>query len=485
MRRLRRVLAPTLATALGTALAVTGSVEARASGGTSGSRIAITAHQSFSGYDTLTASNGTTYVGWISSDDNGTAGRQVHLCVLHYGASSCAGGVQTADALSTSQSTGLRVVDAGGTVELVWIAQVAPSTGDFSGNFGVATVTGDVLGASSAIPGAPTLGTLTSVIAPSSGEVSAAVIGNSVKDDTVYYYPTLSSTPTALQRPYFIGNAQLADNGQQTIMTTSQYGSLSGKVSMTSKGSGASTWKPFSNVAHSYTGGNIEQLRVASGHIWMLSMSDRALYTPYLWRWNGSSFGTPTATGDHHDVSSFDAFSDASGRLVNVSTEVGHLAVSNFGTGQKAVIFNLPVRETYAGGVAQISTSASGRGWVVYSVQTDTTTGDFLYAQQIHLSALTKTVHASGAAGRLSLTGPRSCLPMTTVPVKVAGHAAPHWKVVSTRLRLGSNKVRSSINGSNLKPSHHYTLTGQVVFAKGGHHSSLSKSLDFRTCGRP
>lgn len=484
MRRLRRALVPSLITAVGLALTVTGSMDAHASGGPSGTRITLTSHQAFSGYDTLTAPDGTTYVGWISSDDNATGTRQVHLCVLHYGTQSCAGGVQTADALSTSQSTGLRVVDAGGTVELVWIAQVAPSAGDFSADFGVATVTDDTLGASTAIPGAPTLGTLTSVIAKS-GHVSAAVIGNSTNDDTAYFYPTLSSAPTALHRPYFIGNAQLADNGHQTVLTTSQYGSLSGKVSMTYKASGSSTWKSFTNVAHSYTGGGIEQLRVAGGHIWMVSMSDHALYTPYIWKWNGSSFGNPTSTGDHHDVSSFDAFSDASGRLVNVSTEVGHLAVSNFGTGRKAAIFNLPVRQTYAGGVAQISTSASGRGWVVYSVQTDTAIGDFLYAQQIHVSALTRTVHARGHAGSLSLTGPVSCLPMTTVHVKVSGHPAQHWTVVAKKLRLGSHRVRSSINGAKLKPHHRYTLTGKVVFGKGGHRSSLSKSMGFTTCGRP
>lgn len=485
MRRPRRALAPVLIPALGLTLAAIAPVGAHASGGPVGGRVHLQSNIALSGYDAATTKDGTTYVGWIASSYNNTVLRQVHLCVLHPGSGSCVGGVQTTPSLAPSAAQDMHVVVAGGQVELVWDAQAAPSSGDFSGIFGVAHVTNGHLGAATAVSGAPTYPTMTSVVVTKSGDVSAAVIGNSSNDNKVYYYKTLSSAPKTLTRPYFVGNAQLADNGHQTVLTTSQYGSLSGKVSMTYKSSSSTSWRSFKNVGHSYTGGNIERLYTAHGKIGMLSMSDKDLYTPYLYRWNGKTFGHPTTTGDHQEVSSFDSTTDASGRLASVSTEVGSLAVSNFGGGTRAAEFRLKVKQTFAGGRAQLTTSPSGRGWLIYSIQTDNSTGDLLYAQKIRLGALTRTVHQHGKAGTLSLTGPASCLPMTSVHTKVTGKPARHWKVVSRSLRLGSKKVGSSINGAKLKPHHHYTLKGSVSFRNGGQHTTLSKKLSFTTCGRP
>lgn len=488
MHSYRRALAPMLAITLGFALgglgvAMTG--PAQAAGGPAGSRLTLIANESLSGYDALTTPDGTTYVGWIGDESGDAPLRQLHLCVLRQGSTGCVGGVQTGDSLGIATAANLKVVDAAGQVELVWITQPETYAGDFGGTFGVAAVTNGVLGTPTPVAGAPTYGTLTSAIATASGAVGLAVIGSSTLDNTVYYYPYLGAQPTTLNRPYFVGNAQLADNGKQTVLTTSEYGSLSGKVSVASKASSSTTWGGFSTVAHSYTGGNIEQLRVAGGKIRMVGMSDKALYTPYDWTWSGSSFGNPTSTGDQHDVSSIDATSDASGRLVTVSSEVGGLAVANFGGGKTANTFTLPVKQTYAGGPAQIVTSPSGRGWVIYSIQTQNNVGQILLAQPIRLGALTVTVHKKSKAGTLFLTGPRTCLPVTTVKAKVKGKPARHWKVASTKLKLGSKSVHSSINGAKLKAHHHYTLTGSVTFRDGGHRTTVTKNLKFSTCGRP
>jgi hypothetical protein len=122
---------------------------------------------------------------------------------------------------------------------------------------------------------------------------------------------------------------------------------------------------------------------------------------------------------------------------------------------------------------------------VVYSIETSTSTGDLLYAQRIRLSGLTRTVHAHGRAGRMSLTGPATCMPVSKVHAGVSGKPAHGWRITSRKLHLGSKKVGSSLNGAALKPHHRYTLKGSVTFGSGGRHSTLSKSLSFTTCGRP
>lgn len=483
MPSLRRAVGSGLVPALGLVLAVAVPVAAHAAGGPAGSRFHLESNIAMSGDDAVTTKDGTTYVGWIADPYNNPALRQVKLCVLHQGSSSCVGGVQTADSLAASTAQDLHVVVTGGQVELIWDGQAGPSSGNVSGIFGVAKVSNGHLGASTAISGAPTYPTMTGVAVTKAG-VSAAVIGTSSNDNKVYYYKTLTSPPTTLKRPYFVGNAQLVDNGRQTVITTSSYGSLSGRVSVAHKASSASAWSGFSNVGHSYTGGGIEKLYTTHGTIWMLGMSDRALYTPYRYRWTGSKFTAPASTGDHNDVSSFDSTTDASGRLAAVSTEVGNLAVSNFGAGPTAAEFRIKVAQTFAGSIPQITTSASGRGWVIYSIETDNSNGDLLYAQPIRLSGLTRTVRAHRSAGRIALTGPASCMPASGVRVALQGHPARGWRITSRTVHLGS-KVGSSLDGATLKPLHHYTLKGSVTFVNGGRRSTVSTTLAFTTCGRP
>ncbi len=487
MSRSTRVVAPALTAAAGLILGgvVTG-VGPAAAGGPVGSAITIRSGVTLSGYDAATTKDGTTYVGWVGDDAANPALRQLHLCVLKLTSTSCVGGVQTGDALGSSSAQNLKVVVTGGQVELVWIAQVSPSSGEFSGVFGTNIVSNDTLGASVAVPGAPTLGSLTSAIAHNGGGVSLAAVGEAGPlDQRAYYYPTVSATPTTFTRPYFVGNAQLADNGKQTVLTTTQYGSLSGKVAVASKPSNGTGWSGFKNVAGSYTRGGVEQVLTAGRHIRMVGVSAKAIYTPATWTWKGTSFGQPKSTGDHNDISTIDLATDGSGRLVSVDTESPGLMVSNFGGGSHAARFLMKVKDTFAGGPAQVSTSAGGRGFLIWGIERTGVTGQILKAQAIKLPALTRTVHKRGNAGRVSLTGPASCFPATTVHVGVSGKPAKGWKVRSKTLHLGSKKQGGSLNGAKLKAHHSYTLKGTVVFSKGGSHSGVTASLKFTTCGRP
>jgi hypothetical protein len=390
MPRSTRVLAPALTAVAGLVLAgaATGLVAgpANAHHGKTGKTFTVQSGTTLSGYDAATTKNGTTYVAWIGDKASTPGLRNLHLCVLKSSSKSCVGGMQTADALGSSSASNVKVVVTGGRVELVWIAQVDPDSGEFSGVFGTNTVSHNKLGTSVSVPGAPTLGSLTSAIAHKGGGVSVAAVGEvSTLDKRAYYYSTVSATPKTFKRPYFVGNAQLADNGKRTVLTTSQAGSLSGKVAVASKSSHGSRWTGFKNVAGSYTRGNIEQLVTAGRSIRMVGVSAKAIYTPDSWTWKGKSFGKPKASGDHNDISTVDLTTDSSGRLASVDSETGGLMVSNFGKGSSAARYLIKVKQTLAGPPAQNTTRANGRGFLIWAIDKSGVTGQVLKAQAIKL----------------------------------------------------------------------------------------------------
>jgi hypothetical protein len=484
MNHLARALAPVLVAA---GLIVTGgsTAPAGAAGGPTGDAVTIMSQVSLSGYDVATASDGTTYLGWIGDDLTDPGLRALYLCVLKATSSGCVGGVQSASALGSSSAQNLRIVITGGKPVLVWIAQVAPSTGEFSGVFGTNTVTNGQLGSSVSVPQAPTLGTLTSAIRGPGGAISAAVIGSGTNGSHVYYYPDLAASPREFTRPYMVGNAQIADNGKQTVLTTSPYGSITDPVNVAFKQSAGSGWSSFYKVPHAIPLGGIERLQVAGKKIRMVGPSDKALYRAYTWTWKKRSFRGPKATSDPNDISTVDTTSDASRRLASVHSEVKGLAVSNFGSKARPGRFLLKVKNTYAGGPAQIATSPSGRGWVIYSVERTGVPGQILKAQKIKLSAVTRTVKKNTRAGKVLVTGPSSCMPVSTLRVGVKGKPAAKWKVVSKTLKLGSKAQGKTLKGTSLKPNHAYKLTGSVVFAKGGARVKGQATVKFTTCGRP
>ncbi len=397
MSRSRRVVVPALTAVSGLVLAgaLLGLAAAPAGArGATGKTFTLQSGTTLSGYDVATSKNGTTYVAWIGDKASTPGLRNLHLCVLKTSSRSCVGGVQTTTALGDSSAKDVKVVISGGQVELVWIAQVAANAGEFSGVFGTNVVSQGSLGTSVAVPGAPTLGSLTSAIAHRGGGVSLAAVGESgTLDKRAYYYPTVSATPKTFVRPYFVGNAQLADNGKQTVITTSQYASLSGKVAVAWKPSNGTHWKSFKKVKGSYTKGGTEQLVNAGGHIRMVDVSGKAIYQPFTWKWNGKSFGKPKSTGDHNDISSVDAVTDHSGRLVTADVEVDGIMVSNFGKGSHAARFLFKVKQTFAGGPAQISTRANGRGFLVWGIEKQGVTGQVLKAQAIKLPVPKKKHH--------------------------------------------------------------------------------------------
>ena len=261
----------------------------------------------------------------------------LHLCVLKTSSKSCVGGVQTTTALGDSSAQDVKVVVSGNKVELVWIAQVDPDSGEFSGVFGTNTVSHGRLGTSVAVPGAPTLGSLTSAIAHKGGGVSLAAVGEvGTLDRRVYYYPTVSATPKTFKRPYFVGNAQLADNGKRPCSppastARSPARSPSPRSLPTAPGGPGST-----NIAGSYTRGNIEQIVTAGKNIRMVGVSAKAIYTPVHLDVEGQV--VRQAEGERRPQRHLHRRRRHRQQWPSrhVDSESGGLMVSNFGKGTKA-----------------------------------------------------------------------------------------------------------------------------------------------------
>ncbi|MGC4109043.1 MAG: hypothetical protein QM747_01120 [Nocardioides sp.] len=411
MQRSTRVAVPALTAVAG--LLVAGAVSGLAAGpagaatadrGKTGKTFNIQSGTTLSGVDAATTKNGTTYVAWIGDKASTPGLRNLHLCVLKTKSKSCVGGMQTGSALGDSSARDVKVVVSGNSVELVWIAQVDPDSGEFSGVFGTNTISHNKLGTSVAVPGAPTLGSLTSAIPHKGGGVSIAAVGESgTLDRRAYYYSTVSATPKTFVRPYFVGNAQLADNGKRTVLTTSAYGSLDGKVAVASKASHGSKWTGFKNVKGSYTDGGMERVVTAGKSIRMVGVAAKAIYLPHTWTWKGKSFGKPKSSGDGNDVFGLDASSDPSGRLVTAGGESGGLMVSNYAKGSHAYRFLFKVKQTLAGGPAQITTRSNGHGFLIWGIDKTGVTGQILRAQAIKVPMPPKhhRHHHRGAHGHI------------------------------------------------------------------------------------
>ncbi len=139
---------------------------------------------------------------------------------------------------------------------------------------------------------------------------------------------------------------------------------------------------------------------------------------------------------------------------------------------------------TFAGGPAQLTTAPSGRGWAAWSVES--THGNKLLVAPVLLPARTVTASKSVSAGRVTVTGPASCLPPVSTAIGVKGSAAAHWRVVSSSLRLGGKTLHAkTLDGSSLKAGTSYTLTGTATFANGGSRRTVTATLKFRTCPNP
>ncbi len=120
---------------------------------------------------------------------------------------------------------------------------------------------------------------------------------------------------------------------------------------------------------------------------------------------------------------------------------------------------------------------------MVWSTETANANGDILHVLRVPLPDTTRTVHAQGKGGKISLIGPTTCLPPGLVHIKLNANPAKNWAVRTRTLKLGSQAVKKDrINGATLAPGKKYTLHGTVLFGKGSSRNTVRATLSFATC---
>jgi hypothetical protein len=246
-----------------------------------------------------------------------------------------------------------------------------------------------------------------------------------------------------------------------------------------------STWKPFRKVpGGAWTSGRDIGLTATSRGVRLIAADGRTnIYASVVSRWTGHAFSPVHSTGDTTGVAGHDDVTDRSGRLVNISEEDTSFAVGNLADTLHAATFRFSTHGTTAGFDAQVGTTPRGHGVAMWGVETSN--GYSILVQPFRLAGLHKSVTKHGSHGSVTLVGPASCLPASTLSVAVKGHGKSGWKVHSHKLSLNGKKVGSSINGASLRAAKTYTLKGTVVFTHGGSHSTVVAALKFRTCPNP
>lgn len=436
----------------------------------------------FSGYDMATDAAGTTYIGWIG--DSGS-GRKVHLCTLPRRATACAGGISVVDSLGDSSAVGLRVlVTSTGHVTLVWFHDtVASENGPQGSEIAVATASGGgALAAPHDVATAPSFGSMEAAAIGPRGAIW--VVTETSALTKLQVRPGFSGGPVNLTAPYEVGSAQLAFSGGTGILAIQRAGAITRPVAFASERGGGS-WTRFRNLARTWTSdANLGLASTRSG-VRLLASVSNADYFPVVSRWTGSGFSRPALTGDRNNCSpgSHDPVSDPSGRMADVSTECSDVAVANLTDTTHAAIVRFASGGTFAGGIPQLATSASGHAWVAWSIESST--ANKLLAAPLLLPGRVVTATAASARNRVTLHGPASCLPPVTVAVKVTGSPARHWRVLRRVVHLGRAVLRSTLNGASLRAARLYTLTGTVTFADGRARRTVTARLRFRTCATP
>jgi len=455
--------------------------------GLTGPAITLANNTQFSGYDMATGPNGTAYIGWIG--DTGS-GRFVHLCTLPRGAKGCAAGIKSIasapDGIGTSTAAGLRVlVSKSNLVTLVWMYSTVASENGPEGDV-IATATsqgGGPLSAAKASSAGPSFGDLLDAVLAPNGKIwTVAHAGGGVSSAQVTR--GLGSTPQTVKAPFWPGRAIIAFTGSSSVLAIDKYGAISTPVYYARQSGGG--WTAFKAVAKTWNVAGFGMAATTAG-VRLIASENNAGYHPVVSALNSSGFSAPVLTGDSNNCNPFshDVVADASGRLADVSVECQAVTVANLANTRHAAIFrfSIPASATFAGGDPQLTTAPSGHGWVAWSIESKV--NDKLLVAPLLLPGLDVTATASGKAGKVSVTGPTSCLPPVNIAVGLSARAASGWTVLGKSLKLGGGTVGSVLKGAGLTPGKSYTLTGTVTFGRGGTRAAGHAAVTFRACQKP
>jgi hypothetical protein len=451
-----------------------------------GSKVLLQAHASLSGADAATDAAGNTYIAWLGDSTlDGDANRTVYLCTLPAGAGACQGGVQSTPSLGISSAAGLRLlVTPAGLATLVWSIDAPVAT--YAGrDERIATATsqsGGTLSAATIVADAPSQSTLYDAELAPDGSLWT-VIGNGAEAQSIEVREGVQNAPITVATPYLASFGYLAFQGTTPVILIQRDGAITIAPEYThGVGSGFSAW---SALGTTWTAAANVGLVATKTGVRAITSVGNADYSPVVAKYSAGTFGKATLTGDTNSCApgTHDLSSDASGRLVDVSIECSQLAIADLPNTSTAGIFRFNVTGTFAGITPQIATTPRGHGVVVWSVEgKQSQDGDSLYFNRILLAGRDTSVSKSG----VTVTGPTSCQPASTIAVSVKGGKAG-WKVASASLTLGGKKLaaRSTVDGSKLTAGKVYALIGKVVFTKGKATSTGTATLKFRSCINP
>jgi hypothetical protein len=466
--------AATLAAPTLTAVAQAGSP---AKPGLLGSPTVLQDQAEFGGWDVGEDASGTAYIGWIASPAAGDALREVHLCTLPPGATTCAGGVQSVSGIDPATASGLRlVVTSAGLVTLVWSHEAtAPAYTGRDGRIAEATSqSGGPLSAPQDVADAPSYDVLEDAVAGPGGAIWTAVGGSGSGFEL---REGVTSAAVTVAAPYEPGSVNIAFHGATPVIAIQRAGAITLPVSTdTALG-------PFTPVAKTWTASaNIGLVATGSGI--RLIASESGGYRPIVSKYTGSGFSSPTLLGDSNACppSSHDVGTDASGRVLDISDECDRLAVANLANTTRAGIVRFAAGGSVSAGPAQVASTPRGHAIAVWSIESPTHTANRLVFGRVLLPGLATSVSRAG----VTVSGPASCQPASTIAVSVRG-AKAGWKVSSASLTFGGRKLRSTstIDGSKLKAGKLYALVGTVVFTHGHATSRTTATLKFRSCSNP
>lgn len=458
-----------------------------------GSPIVLDSSVEMHGYDAVTDSAGTAYVGWISDSTSPGSPRQVHLCVLPKGATACSGGVQTDDALGASSATDLHMVLGAGDHPLLYWQYQTPSSinGPFGDGIAQAVVASQVLGAASAVTDAPSFGDLGDVaIAPSGAPALVLLASPPVSGARAMYFDYLTLSHPSIPSPYFVGSAHLAFAGTTPVLTIDKYGAISSPVRSSAYVNGS--WTPWANVPGTWSLGGAYDTASTLGGVRLVASQASASYHPAQHHWTGSAFSAGTPTGDNASCSpnTEDLTYDASGRTASVASSCAGNAVTNLPTTNLAggvvhtAIGGTPTNAPEGGG-PQITTSPRGRGWVAWTYQASGG-GEVLAVRSMILPPAYAHMHNSTSFGTATLTAPMTCLPPTSATMRITAAGKNGWTPIGHTLRFDGSVSNGSIAGASLVPGSDHTLKATARFrSRAGTVKTMSFGRPLRSCPNP
>ena len=434
-------------------------------------------------YDVAARSNGTAYIGWISKVAP-SSDRLVHLCTLPSGATSCTGGVQTISAIDGSSAAGLNVVvTADDTVHLIWFHNTVNSISGPHGS-AIAQATAphglNLTAGDDVVSNAPSFGSLLDAEVGPGGAIWTVAYPSGLTNKLEIRRGISAAADPLLTTPFGVADARLAFTGGNAVLAVDKFGSISTSVHWARRPS-TGPWGSFHTLAHTWNNGGF--MMKTTGHgLRIVTGVDNASYRPVIAKWTGTTFAPRTLTTDTNSCgpSSHDGRADPSGRLLDVSWECNDVTVTNYADAANSAItrFHVGNTPTYA---PQIASGTRGIATVVFTVLAPV--GSALRVAHVRLPDSTYTKAKNGTGGRVTVTGPRSCLPPVNVHIGWSHAAASGWTFKSGSLKLGSNVFSgSTLDGATLTPNKSYTLTATARFGRSGTTSTVQAAVSFKTC---